>query len=273
MQKSDLVRAIAKNIEEVSGVKLDYSRESTIPKEVRLSQANKIRGNGTGLIVLRSAEETQNMDVVELKQFDPYFLNKDLEFSCRASGCSEMRKLFKQCENHEKSENVKRSLFLCKKHGENLFRNLSNRCAKEDITLDKESFKQNDLTGYTSLVGVLEKAFIHLQSKWWRGVNDFLLAEIFLNARNFLLITNALLNCNENDTAIILSSYLTILLKVLEDSTKLKNGHKFLVTVTCLILIEYGITYEWIHIPSENPSAKIGAGVVILSALFVLKML
>ena len=268
MKKSDLILAVAKKIEEVSGVKLDYSRESTIPKKVRFTQANAISEKETGLIVLRSAQETQNMDDVELKQFDPHFLNKDLEISCRASGCSEMREISKQ---YEKSE-VRPNLFICKAHRERLSGILSNCCAKGNITLDMESFKESDLTGLTKLVGVLEKAFLHLQSKWWRGDNDFLLAEIFLNARNFLLITNALLNCNENDTAIVLSSYLTILLKVLEDSTKLKNGHKLLVAVTCLILIEYGITYEWIYIPPENSSAKIGAGVAILSTLLFIKM-
>ena len=272
MASRDFIRRIAKKIEEVSGEEPNFTPKSTLPKEVWFSSDDLARERGTDPIVLRTAEQTKNMETVELKQFDPYFLNKDVGIFCRKPGCSETRKFVHECETQEKSEKVKRDSFLCKAHCEEFMSRVFKCCTKENVAVDVEDLKKDDFADYTSLIGILEKAIFHLKSKWLRSGNDFLFEEIFLNTRNFLLIANALINSDESNTANVLGPYLTVLLKVLEDPNKIKSGLELLMTLMVRILFTYGITYNWIHIPSGNPSAKIGAGVGILSALFVLKI-
>ena len=265
MAVSKFIRGIAKKIEEVSGV--DPQR-SVMPKEVLFFQ---VEPDGRQ-VILRTAEETQNMDVVHLKQFDPYFQNSDIEIPCQFPGCSKTRKFVQECESQEKFKKVKRDLFLCEDHREKLLSAVSKFCNKEKMTLHVETFKNCDFTGYTSLIGVLENAFMYLQSKWLRGVNDFLLAEIFLNTRNFLLITNALLNPDEENTVTVLGPYLRALQYVLRDSVTMRNGLLLLKLIMCAIFAVYGIMYEWIHIPITNSGAKLGTGVGILAAMLVNKM-
>ena len=262
MDTSDFIRGIAKRIENVIGTNLDVSLESTVPKEVWFSQAELIRGQ----ITLRTAEQTENMDVVQLKQFDPYFHNKDHKITCRVPGCLATRKFGSEA----KSEMVKRDLFLCKTHREQLMNLVSKRCAEEGVIVDIANFKMTDFKGYTSLIGVLEKALVHLKLKWWRkNAHDFHLAEMLLNTRNFLIITNAVLNPAEVNLNATLGPYLTIFIKALENPKNLQNWLMLLSAVTLIILMFYAITYEWIHIPFENPGARIGAGVAIGFAFLV----
>ena len=265
MALSKFIQSIAKKIEEVSGF---VSQKSMIPTEVRYLQVEPIQGK----VILRTVEETQNMDVVQLRQFDPHFQNNDTEIPCQFPGCSETRKFVQECESQEKSKKIKRDLFLCKVHRKKLTSSVLKYCRNENVTLDGETFKENDFTGYTSLIGVLEKAFMHLQSKWWKSVNDFLLAEIFLNTRNFLLIANALLNPDEDNTATVLGPYLTALLKFLDDPKKVLSGVMLLMVVMWIILTFYSIAYDWIPLFTGTPGAKAGTAVGILSGLLAVKI-
>ena len=269
MASRDFIRRIARKIEEVSGEEPIFFPK-TLPKEVWFSSDDLARERGTGPIVLRTAEQTKNMEIVELKRFDPYFLNKDVEIFCCKPGCSVTRKFVHERETQEKSEKVKRDSFLCKAHCEELMSRVLECCTEENVTVDVDGLKKDDFTDYTSLISVLEKAIFHLKSKWLRSGNDFLFEEIFLNTRNYLIIANALINSDESNTATVLGPYLTVLLKVFEDPNKLKSGLELLMTIMVAILFTYGITYNWIHIPSENRGAKIGAVVGFLSALFAL---
>ena len=263
---SEFILNIGKKIEEVSGAKLNFREEGTVPKEEWVPQKELVPGS---LMLLRTAEQTQNVDVVRLKRFDPYFSNKDREIACRVPGCSEIEKFVQESHSQKKFEDVKRDLFLCEAHHEKLRRLVSKHCAEENVIVDISSFKKDDFKGYTSLISALEKAYMHLKSKWWRKSNDFLLAEFFLNTRNFLIIANALLNPNEDNTTTVLGPYLTTLLEVLEDPVKLRNGIVLSEAVVCIVFYGYRITYEWIRIPVENPGAKFGAGLGIAFALLV----
>ena len=264
---SEFILNVGKKIEEVSGAKLNFPQEGTVPKEELVPQKELVPGSP---IILRTAEQTQNMDVV--RRFDPYFSNKDREIACRVPGCSETEKFVQESHSQEKFEDVKRDLFLCEAHHEKLTCLVSKRCAEENVVVDISSFKKDDFKGYTSLISALDKAFMHLKSKWWRdNTNNALLAEIFLNTRNFLIITNALLNPNRANRKTVLGPLLTTFLKVLEHPERLLNGIILLSEVIVILCIVYGITYEWIHVPLANPGAKIGAGLSLAFVLLVSK--
>ena len=234
MASRDFIRRIARKIEEVSGEEPIFLPK-TLPKEVWFSSDDLARERGTGPIVLRTAEQTKNMETIELKQFDPYFLNKDAEIFCCKPGCSVTRKFVHERETQEKSEKVKRDSLLCKALCEELMSRVLEYCTKENVTVDVDGL-MDDFTDYTSLISVLEKAIFHLKSKWLRSGNDFLFEEIFLNTRNYLIIANALINSDESNTATVLGPYLTVLLKVLEDPNKLKSGLELLMTLMVAIL-------------------------------------
>ncbi len=150
---SDFILKVGKKIEEVSGAKLNFHKEGTVPKEEWVPQKELVPGS---LMLLRTAEQTQNMDVVRLKRFDPYFSNKDREIACRVPGCSETEKFVQESHSQEKFEEVKRDLFLCEAHHEKLTRLVSKRCAEESVIVDIASFKKDDFKGYTSLISALD---------------------------------------------------------------------------------------------------------------------
>ena len=265
MVVSDFIQEIAQTIEKVSGVKLDASLESMIPKEIRFVQEKP----DSSKLILRTAEQTQNLDVVELKQFDPYFQNNNLEVPCRVPGCPKTKRFVQDCEGKEKSEMVKRDLFVCEAHRQKLMSGISKYCSKQNVIV--ASLTKVDLSGYTSLIGVLEKAFMHLMKKPWKDANDCFLAEIFLNTRNFLIITNALLNPDKNNTTTVLGHFLPVFQEVLRDPVMTINVVIFLSVLVRFTLIAYGVLYEWINIPRENPGAKLGSALAVILVLFVYK--
>jgi hypothetical protein len=257
---SKFILDIGEKIEEVSGAKLNFSQEATVPKEKwipKKQEKMKLKS-----VQLRTEEQTQNLDVVELKKFDPYCLQGNSEITCRVPG------FLQTTSRRSKKRRTKQDLFLCKAHRENLTDLISKCCAKENV--DVTSFKNsNDFEGYTSLIGALEKAFMRLKSKRLTTTTDALLAEVFLNTRNFLIITNALLNPDEGNTTTVLGPYLTILWRYLEDPATLQNSVVLLVVVMYPVYQFYGIIYQWVHVPLENPGAEIGFGVGILFVILV----
>ena len=266
---SDFILDIGKKIEEISGAKLNFPQEATVPKEEWIAEDPKVMTLGG--ISLRTAEQTQNMDVVQLKKFDPCFLVEQPKIPCRVPKCPETTTVPSSSEEGR----IKRDLFLCKTHREELADRILKRCAQENVTVDVTSFKTGDFKGYTSLIAALEKAFMHLKSKrlTTSGTTDSQLAEVFLNARNFLMITNSLLNPHENNVVIVLNACLKILSRLLEDSKNVENWRKLLGSVMMLVLGFYGIIYPWVMVSVENPGAKIGLGVGILFFLvFALRL-
>ena len=267
MDVSDFIQNLAQKIAEMSGVKLNASLKSMIPKEIQIVQEKP----GETKVILRTAEQTQNLDVVELKQFDPYFQKSNHETPCRVPGCPKKKRFIQEFESKRKSEMIKRDLFVCETHREKLVSGVLKYFRKQSVTGDVESLKKVDLTGYTSLIGVLEKAFMHLMKKSWKDANNHLLAEIFLNARNFLIITNALLNPDEDNTTTVLGLLLPVLRGVLEDTVITIDRLMVLSVSVPIILTAYGVMYEWIMIPRENPGAKVGTALAIMLVLFVYK--
>jgi hypothetical protein len=111
---------------------------------------------------------------------------------------------------------MKQDLFLCEIHRTKLANLVSKRCEEEKISVSVASFKHEDFDGYTYLIGELEKAFTHLvkkpvtlnmpQNNLYPN-SDLVLAEVFLNARNFLTITHALLNPNGDNRGVVLPAW------------------------------------------------------------------
>jgi hypothetical protein len=257
---SNFILDIGKKIEERSGAKLNFSQQDTVPKEEWIADPKVMMLGG---ISLRTAEQTQNMDVVKLKKFDPCFLLEQPKIPCRMLGCQETT-----VPSSSGKGRIKRDLFLCKTHRKKLTDLITKRCAEENVTIDVTSFKNDDFKGYTSLIGALEKAFMHLKSKRFTATTtDALLVEVFLNARNFLIITNASLNPDEDNTETVLGPYLTIFMHLLEDHEKMYNFLLLLVVISAIVFCFYGIIYPWVQVSLENPGAKIGFGVGMLLPL------
>ncbi len=254
---SEFIRDIGKKIEEVSGVKLNFPQ---VPEEEWISEDEMITMKSKG-IYLRTAKQTKNMETVKLKLFNPCIVYEDLKHGgkehpsipCRVPGCPETTPIKKPaCSGKTR---IKQDLFLCKTHLASLMVRVSKRCTEENVAVDITSIKNDDLKGYTSLIGVLEKAFIHLTSKWLPlSTIDSLRAEVFLNTRNFLIITNALLNPDEDNEITALNPYLRALLIFLRNP----NAHLVLREIKALVLSAFGVIDRWVYL--TNPGGQIGGG-------------
>ena len=114
---------------------------------------------------------------------------------------------------------------------------------------------------------------MHLKSKrlTTSSATDSLLAEVFLNTRNFLIITNALLNPDNGNITTALSPCLLMLERflafALENPAMLPVGVMILRELVFAVLIFFGITYLWVS--SANPGARVGLGVGIALAFLV----
>ena len=251
MAVSKFILDIAKQIELKSGPKVHFALGTIrqTKKWITEHEMTKIKA-----IHLRTAEDTKNESVVKLLQFNPSFFLKDVSnIHCRIPGCSATIQRLKPTHSSEKS---KQNLFLCSAHRERLTSEVTKRCAKENVIINIASSKKEDFNGYTSLIGILEKAFTYLKKQ------APLLAEVFLNTRNFLIITNALLNCNEDNTAIVLAPYIILfqtLLSCIEDPQRLESLVKALQEIMDMIMQFFGVIYIWVFL--GNPGSRVGGGV------------
>ena len=168
----------------------------------------------TKVIKLRTAAETQQDGITKLQQFNPsFFLVGKNAITCRAPGCNETTPRLKPSGD---LQHIKQDLFLCEIHRTKLANLVSKRCEEENIIVSVASYKHEDFDGYTYLIGELEKAFTHLvkkphtlnmpQNSVYPNSN-LVLAEVFLNARNFLTITHALLNPNGDNIGVVLPAW------------------------------------------------------------------
>ena len=246
MAMSKFILDIAKEIERKSGA----NQATTIPSKKWITEHEMSKMKA---IQLRTGKDIENESDVALPQFNPSFFLKDgSEVHCRIPGCSATIQRLKS----NPSEKIKQDLFLCSTHRARLTSEVAERCAKEDVFVKVASFKQEDFNGYTSLIGQLEKAFTHVLKQ------DSLLAEVFLNTRNFLVITNALLNPDEDNTVIALAFFMKVLQSILsdvEDPKRLQSLVEALREIMNMILLFFGIIYSWIFL--ANPGGRVGGGV------------
>jgi hypothetical protein len=142
---------------------------------------------------------------------------------------------------------------------------VSERCAKENIILNVESLKYADYIGYTSLIGEFEKAFVYFQKE--KSTLSVLVAEVFLNTRNFLIITNALFNPDEDNTTTVVGTCMAVVerfLTNLEDVKLLQNILTALREVMNMVLLFFGVIYSWVFL--ANPGGRVGGGVGLMLA-------
>jgi hypothetical protein len=261
MALSKFIQDIGKEIEAKSGANIGFSCGTTRPTKKWIPEGEILKMKA---IHLRTAEETKNGSVMKLQQFNPSALLEDAEeIRCRIPECSSTTH---RRRSSRPSEKIKQDLFLCDAHRENLISIVSKRCAQENVVVNIASFKHEDFNGYTSLIGELEKAFVYIQKKTSTlSATDSLLVEVFLNTRNFLIIINALLNPDEDNTKTALGPYIemfNLFLKHLDDPSLLPQLITALREIMNMVLLFFGVIYDWIFL--GNPGTRVGAGVGIL---------
>ena len=253
MDFSKLVLDISNDIEAVIDADANSPRGLTRPTEEWITEDKMPKEK----IVLRTAEDTKNESGVKLRQFNPSFLLKDFETDrCRFPGCPV---------KSNSSEKVKQDLFLCSTHREELISKVKKRCA--DGNVDVPNYEQEDFNGYTSLIAKLEKAFIHFQKQ--AGVTNFLLANVFLNTRNYLIITNALLNPNGDNETTALSSCMAILkslLSCIKETGIVRAAIVLMQEIQIMILCFFGICCTWVELAS--PGTRLGGGIGLVLGFF-----
>ena len=249
---SEFILDIGNEIELKSGAKINFAQGSTRPTEKWITENEMSQMK---VIRLRTAHETMTGSVVTLQQFNPsVFLKNSSYIHCRIPGCSAVTQRF--------SKKVKPDLFLCSNHSEMLTNKVAKRCAEENVIVNVASFKQEDFSGYTSLIGGLEKAFVHLQKrKSIFGSTNSLLSEAFLNTRNFLFIANALIN--PDDTITVLAPYLKMLksfLSYTKNPYLLQKTLNAMREVINMIFLVFGVNYSWVFL--SNPGNRVPGGVL-----------
>ncbi|XP_022803486.1 uncharacterized protein LOC111340838 [Stylophora pistillata] len=209
-------------------------------------------------VTLRKSGHLGAYEEISLLQFDPNFTSS--EVICRHPSCS--------INNSEAAKiGSKRDLFLCTTHQQALRENISDLLAKKEIELSTSTKKpeHGHFAGYTSLIGLLEGAY-HDAKKFQtlRGKSP-LIQEAILNVRNFLIITNCLLNPNGDNLEIALPPVVQILRLILQNpdaTNQLGVGLIYILReVIEMILFSFGVIYTWVALALSNPGAQIGFGV------------
>ena len=217
---SKLVLDLATKIEQNSGAKLSFATDVTTPVTEWIPEKDMA---ATKPIKLRTAVQTKENGVTILQQFNPsFFLPEKSDVSCRVPGCAEKIPRMKPSDD---SEHVKQDLFLCEIHRTKMANLVSKRCEQEETLVSVASYEHKDFYGYNNLIGALEKAYMHLvkkpatlnmpQNNVYPNT-DLVLAEVFLNTRNFLIITHALLNPNGDNVQVVLPGWFVMLERILD---------------------------------------------------------
>lgn len=195
------------------------------PGEVILQESGKIRGTE-----------------MTLTQFDPNFLFDDV--IC----CHPLCNLI----NPKAAKSGKRDLFLCPSHQQELRKSLSEVLAKNNIQCSSftsaATQEPNQFAGYTLLISLLDVA-------WWYKART-LKQEAILNVRNFLIITNTLLNPDVSNLA-----FLPYVVEILREYLK-SDCDVFvhvLREIVDIILSAFGVAFSWVSLALQAPESKIGA--------------
>ena len=262
---SEFIKEIGKEIERTSGAKLNFPQESTIVKEEWITESEMKVMQENKRIQLRTAEQTKSTKTVVLKRFNPSYLYVAYpSIPCRIPRCPKTTNNLIHSQDKDQNK-IKQDLFLCKTHRKTLKDRVSDRCAQEHVILDDASFKNDYFNGYTRLIGELEKAFVYLNSKWFNSSHS-LLAEVFLNSRNFLIITNALLNPDEDNTGTVLAAFLRVFRNCLqafwENPELMVRRVTALQEIMNIVLSTFGVNCKWVLL--TNPGAGLGGGIGLL---------
>ena len=222
-----------------------------------LLDARKLFGdNFKKKVTLRKSGHLGAYEEISLLQFDPNFTSS--EVTCRHPSCS--------TKNSEaaKSGN-KRDLFLCPTHQQVLRNSISNLFAKEKITLSNSTNKHGLFAGYTSVISVLDSAYHGAKESQTLKGKSLLIQEAILNVRNFLIITNCLLNPDDDNLGIALPPVFQILHLILKDPDKPTKSVVGLIhmlrDVIEMVLFSFGVIYCWVALALRNPATQIGFGV------------
>ena len=208
-------------------------------------------------VTLRKAGHQRAHEEIVLLQFDPNFTST--EVVCRHPSCNS-RYL-------EAAKSGKRDLYLCPHHQQKLKDAISDTLAKKNIQIPntKENPEPRQFDGYTSLIGVLEGAYHDAKKFQTLQKKTPMVEEAILNVRNFLIITNAVLNPDGHNLRIVLTPVFTILLILLENSSNVQLLVDTLLyalrDVIEMILFAFGVIYSWVSISLKSPGSRIGAGV------------
>ena len=211
-------------------------------------------------VTLRKAGHQRAHEEIVLLQFDPNFTST--EVVCRHPSCNSR--------NLEAAKSGKRDLYLCPHHQQKLKDAISDTLAKRNIQIPttKENPEPRQFDGYTSLIGVLEGAYHDAEKFQTPQKKSPMVEEAILNVRNFLIITNAVLNPDGHNLRIVLPPVFTFLLNLLENSSNVQLLVNTLLNalrdVIEMILFAFGVIYSWVSISLislNSPGARIGAGV------------
>ena len=209
-------------------------------------------------MTLRKSGHLGAYEEISLLQFDPNFTSS--EVICRHPSCSTKNS------KAAKSGN-KRDLFLCPTHQQELRNSISDLFAQEKIKLSisTEKPEHGRFAGYTSLISLLEGAYHDAKKFQTLKGKSPLIQEAILNVRNFLIITNCLLNPNGDNLEIGLPPVFQILRLILQNPNATNqlgvNLIYMLREVIEMILFSFGVIYCWVTLALSNPGAQIGFGV------------
>ena len=209
-------------------------------------------------VTLRKSGHLGAYEEISLLQFDPNFTSS--EVICRHPSCSTKNSKAAQSGN-------KRDLFLCPIHQQELRNSISDLFAKEEIKLSisTEKPEHGRFAGYTSLISLLEGAYHDAKKFQTLKGKSPLIQEAILNVRNFLIITNCLLNPNGDNLEIGLPPVFQILRLILQNPNATNQLGVHLIymlrEVIEMILFSFGVIYCWVTLALSNPGAQIGFGV------------
>ena len=238
----------------------------TIPVKITQYSARELFGDApyhSKEIHLRTSEQMKQGSDIELPQFDPNFFSL-YQIHCRFPRCPETKA---RNSNHSSKTN-KEDLYLCPNHRKEMVDEVTKKCAEKGIAVNFKDHKIEDFNDYTSLIGLCEKAFQGFKEKASQvpsssEVNGFL-AEIFLNVRNFFIISNAVLNPDPENLSCILPPVYEILQslpKKRDDLNFVRDLAQLLEEIMKIILPCFNVVYDWVVLSLQrNPGAQIGAG-------------
>ena len=215
-------------------------------------------------VPLRKSDDLEACEEISLLQFDPNFTSS--EVICRHPSCS--------AKNSEAAKSgTKRDLFLCRIHQEFLRDSISDLLAKKETKLSTRAKKpkHGHYAGYTSLISLLEVAYHDAKKFQTLKGKSLLIQEAILNVRNFLIITNCLLNPDDENLETALEPVFQILHRIFENSEDVNDVIKSIVFLINIlrkviesILFSFGVIYHWVAIHPGNPGSRIGCGVGII---------
>ena len=235
--------------------------KSLPPKAIKsaFQETSKLFGtNFATKVTLRDAGHLGANEDIILRQFDPNFVSTDV--CCRHPSCGN--------KNPEPVKERKRDLYLCLLHRKNLITSIENTLAMRMIDTPKstEFPEEEQFTGYTSFIGLLERAYYNSNKfgRFEKGKTTPMIEEAIRNVRNVLIINSTVLNTDESNLALLLPNIICTLRLVLENSNSAESLVADLVyffrKVIEMILLDFGVIYRWVSLALHSPGLQIGAG-------------